>query len=94
MCENPAKIIGLYPKKGTVVEGADADIIIFDPAKRYVIEDRNPLLNVDYSMYETRTGLGAPVAVLQRGNILMENGELKGRPGKGEFLPASRVSVK
>ncbi len=71
-----------------------ADIILFDPAKQYVIEDRNPLLNVDYSMYEKRTGLGAPVAVLQRGNILMENGELRGTPGQGEFLSGERVSVK
>lgn len=94
MCENPAKIFGLYPKKGTIAKGSDADIILFDPAKQYVIEDRNPLLNVDYSMYEKRTGLGAPVAVLQRGNILMENGELRGMPGKGEFLSGERVPAK
>ena len=94
MCENPAKIFGLYPKKGTIVEGSDADMVIFDPAKQYVIEERNPLMNVDYTMYKTRIGLGAPVAVLQRGNILMENGEMKGRPGKGEFLPASRAPVR
>jgi dihydropyrimidinase len=94
MCENPAKIFGLYPKKGTIAKGSDADIILFDPAKQYVIEDRNPLLNVDYSMYEKRTGLGVPVTVLQRGNILMENGELRGMPGKGEFLSGERVSVK
>jgi dihydroorotase-like cyclic amidohydrolase len=91
MCEKPAKIFGLYPRKGIIVEGADADIVIFDPAVRSVIPTRNPLLKVDYSMYAKQSCLGAVIMVLQRGNILMENGELMGKPGQGKFLPGTRV---
>ena len=91
MCEKPAKIFGLYPRKGIIVEGADADIVIFDPAVRSVIPARNPLLKVDYSMYAKQSCLGAAIMVLQRGNILMENGELMGNPGQGKFLPGTRV---
>lgn len=93
MCENPAKIFGLYPRKGAIVEGADADIVIFDPATPHTIQAQHPLLNVDYSMYENRRGLGAPVVVMQRGNILMENGELKGKPGEGKFLPGNKIGA-
>lgn len=91
MCENPAKIFGLYPRKGAIMVGADADIVIFDPAAPTTIRSHNPRLTVDYSMYANRSCLGAAVVVLQRGNILMENGELMGKPGQGKFLPGTRV---
>ncbi len=90
MCEKPAKIFGLYPRKGTVAEGGDADIVLFDPAAATIIKAQHPLLNVDYSVYEGRSCLGAPVMVMQRGRILMEDGELKGTPGLGRFVSGTR----
>jgi dihydropyrimidinase len=86
-CENPAKIFGLYPKKGTLKEGSDADVVIFDPTLSYTIKAENQHLKADYSMYEGRGCLGAPVWVMQRGKILVENGQLKAEPGQGRYLP-------
>ncbi|MCF8068987.1 MAG: amidohydrolase family protein [Desulfobacterales bacterium] len=90
VCENPAGIFGLFPKKGAVMPGADADMVVFDPEIIRTIPEKNEYLNVDYSMYEGRECKGAPVLVMQRGNILMENGVLKGEAGQGEFLPGNR----
>ena len=85
-CENPAKIFGLYPQKGVLEKGADADVVIFDPAIAHTIPDKNPYANVDYSLYAGRRCLGAPVVVIQRGQVVMENGEIKAEPGQGRFL--------
>ena len=86
-CENPARIFGLYPKKGILKEGSDADMVIFDPTLSYTIKAENQHLKADYSMYEGRECLGAPVWVLQRGKILVENGQCKAEPGQGQYLP-------
>jgi len=85
-CENPAKIFGLYPRKGVLEKGADADVVIFDPAIAHTIPDKNPHTQVDYSLYAGRRCLGAPVVVIQRGQVVMENGEIKAEPGQGRFL--------
>jgi len=85
-CENPAKIFGLYPRKGVLEKGADADVVIFDPAVTHTIPDKNPHTNVDYSLYAGRQCLGAPVVVIQRGQVVMENGTIKAEPGQGRFL--------
>jgi dihydropyrimidinase len=85
-CENPAKIFGLYPQKGVLEKGADADVVIFDPAIAHTIPEKNPYTNVDYSLYAGRRCLGAPVVVIQRGQVVMENGEIKAEPGQGRFL--------
>jgi dihydropyrimidinase len=87
MCENPAKIFDIYPKKGILQEGSDADVVIFDPSAAHTIGQRNEHLNVDYSMYEGRQCLGAPILVMQRGEVLMEDGKLKAAPGQGRFTP-------
>ena len=86
-CENPAKIFGLYPKKGILKEGSDADAVIFDPTLSYTIKAENQHLKADYSMYEGRECLGGPVLVMQRGKILVENGKLKAEAGQGKYLP-------
>jgi dihydropyrimidinase len=91
MCERPARIFGLYPRKGILVEGSDADVVVFDPSITSTITARNPRLKVDYSLYENRTCLGAPVMVMQRGRILMEGGKLIGKPGGGRFLPGKNM---
>jgi dihydropyrimidinase len=86
-CENPARIFGLYPKKGVLKEGSDADVVIFDPALSHTIRAEDLPLNCDYGMYEGRECLGAPNLVIQRGNILMEDGHLRAEPGQGRHVP-------
>ncbi len=89
MAEKPAKIFGLYPRKGVLQKGSDGDVLIFDPMKEHTIKAANRLTKSDYSMYEDRTVLGAPELVMQRGEILLENGELKATTGRARFLEAT-----
>jgi dihydropyrimidinase len=89
MAEKPAKIFGLYPRKGVLRKGSDGDVLIFDPMKEHTVKAANRLTKSDYSMYEDRTVLGAPELVMQRGEILLENGELKATKGRAMFLEAS-----
>jgi dihydropyrimidinase len=87
---NPAKMFGLYPRKGTIAPGFDADIVVFDPNRERVISAENHHMNVDYSCYEGMTVWGVPEVVMQRGNVLVENDEWLGREGGGSFIPRSR----
>ncbi len=89
-CENPAKIFGLYPRKGTLKEGSDADVLIFDPGATHTVRAKNYPLKVGYSLYEGRVCLGSPSLVIQRGRILLEEGKLKSEPGQGMYIPAKR----
>jgi dihydropyrimidinase len=84
--ENPAKIFGLYPKKGAIQKGSDADLVIFDPKITYTIKHENQHSGGPYTLYEGRKCKGRPVLVMQRGGILIEDGEMKGKPGEGKFL--------
>ena len=86
-CENPARIFGLYPKKGVLENGSDADLVIFDPTIAHTIKAENQHTNCDYTVYDGRQCLGLPVLVMQRGNILMEHGKLMGVAGQGKYLP-------
>ena len=90
LSERPASIFGLYPRKGAIAEGSDADIVILDPAAPYTVPEQNPFLKVDYSMFAGRNGLGAPTLVMQRGRVLMDQGKLKCREGQGEYLQRTR----
>jgi dihydropyrimidinase len=81
-----AKIFGLFPKKGTIAVGSDADIVIFDPNREQTISSRTHHMRVDYSAYEGRKVRGVTETVLSRGNLIVENGEFKGKPGSGRFL--------
>lgn len=90
LSERPAKIFGLYPRKGAIVEGSDADIVILDPAMPYTIPEQNPFLKVDYSMFAGRKGLGAPTLVMQRGRVLMQQGKLQAQAGQGKYLQRSK----
>jgi dihydropyrimidinase len=89
MAEKPAKIFGLYPRKGVLQAGSDADVLIFDPTKEHVINATKQHTKTDYSMYENRRVLGAPELVMQRGEVLLENGELKATKGRAKFLEAT-----
>jgi dihydropyrimidinase len=81
-----AKMFGLFPKKGTIAVGSDADIVIFDPDKEQTISAKSHHMNVDYSAYEGKTIKGVVETVLSRGRVVIENGEYKGKAGDGRFL--------
>ncbi len=83
---NPAKIFGLYPKKGSLREGTDADLVIFDSTKSHTINQENQHSNATYTLYEGKECLGKPVFSTLRGKVLLENDTLKGSPGQGKFL--------
>jgi dihydropyrimidinase len=92
--ENPAKIFGLYPKKGTIRKGSDADVVIFDPKHAYTIKHENQHSGAPYTLYEGRRCLGKPLLTMQRGKILVEDGEMKGKSGEGKFLPTKIRKVR
>src|SRR5256885_16399338 len=81
-----AKMFGLFPKKGTIAVGSDADIVIFDPEKDQTISVKTHHMNVDYSAYEGKTIKGTVDMVLSRGKVVIDNGEFKGKSGDGQFL--------
>jgi dihydropyrimidinase len=81
-----AKIFGLFPRKGTIAVGSDADIVIFDPNREQTITAKTHNMRVDYSAYEGRTVRGVTETVLSRGNVIVEGGAFKGKAGDGRFL--------
>jgi len=82
----PAKLFGLYPRKGTIAVGSDADLVIFDPNEEQVISAKTHHMRVDYSMFEGIRTKGAPKTVLSRGRAIIDSGKFVGRPGAGQFL--------
>ena len=72
LCTNPAKLFGLYPRKGTIAVGSDADIVVFDPEKKHTITASNQHSKIDYNLYEGTEVTGTPEVVLLRGNVLVE----------------------
>ncbi|MEQ8172895.1 MAG: dihydropyrimidinase [Candidatus Eremiobacterota bacterium] len=90
---NPAKIFGLYPQKGTIVPGADADIIIFDPKKETIIHPELLQTNCDWSPYEGMTVTGQPYMTICRGKIVAEKGKFTGQTGYGRFLKRKAQGV-
>ncbi len=82
----PAKIFGLFPRKGTIAPGSDADLVIFDPDRVVTLAAGTLHMRVDYSPYEGRQVTGAADTVLSRGRFVVEEGKFVGRPGGGSFL--------
>ena len=82
----PAKLFGLYPRKGTIAVGSDADLVIFDPNEEQVISAKTHHMRVDYSMFEGIQIKGVPKTVLSRGRPVIDAGQFVGRPGSGQFL--------
>ncbi len=82
----PAKLFGLYPRKGTVAVGSDADLIVFDPNEEQIISVKTHHMRVDYSMFEGTRVKGVTKTVLSRGRTIIDNGRFTGKPGAGEFL--------
>jgi len=82
----PARLFGLWPRKGTIAVGSDADLVIFDPHQERTLTKENLHMNVDYSPYEHITVRGYPVMTIARGKIIVKDDEFMGRVGAGEFL--------
>ncbi len=87
-----AKLFGLFPRKGTIAVGSDADIVIFDPNEEMTISAETHHMNVDYSAYEGFRVRGVTKTVLSRGRVIIEDGNYTGTPGAGEFLRRSTFS--
>jgi len=83
---NPARMFGLWPRKGTVAVGSDGDLVIWDPEKEVTLATKTLHMRVDYNPYEGRVIKGAPAAVLSRGDVIVDHGQFKGRPGRGQFV--------
>ena len=85
-CSNPAKIFGMYPRKGTIAVGSDADILVWDPQKKHTISAETHHMRVDYNCYEGREVTGVPVQVYQRGRKLVDGDQWHGSNGSGQFV--------
>ena len=83
---NPARMFGLWPRKGTVAVGSDGDLVIWDPDKEVTLSARTLHMRVDYNPYEGRVIKGAPAVVLSRGDVIVDHGEFKGGKGRGQFV--------
>jgi len=93
----PARMFGLYPRKGAIAVGSDADLVVYDPGRKHTISAKTHHMNVDYSCYEGRAVQGGSDVVLSRGSVIVRDGEFTGRKGHGQFLkrglsPALRQS--
>ena len=91
---NPAKIFGMYPRKGTLAPGSDADVVIFDPNKTHILSAKTHHMNVDYSAYEGWELKGKVETVILRGKKAIEKGECLLQPGYGQFIKRKKVNVK
>ena len=88
-CENPAKIFGLYPQKGTLQVGSDADLVLWDPAVQTTASIERQHGNTDFCSFEGFQLVGMPVLTMQRGEVVVENGQLIRPQGRARFLPGN-----
>lgn len=86
-CTNPAKIFGLYPRKGTLLPGADADLVIWDPQRKIRYGVAHAQHRTDYNLYEGWELVGYPEKVFLRGQLIVDREQWLGRPGIGQFVP-------
>jgi dihydropyrimidinase len=82
----PARIFGMYPKKGEIAAGSDADIVLWDPNAVYTISAKTHHMRVDYSMFEGYEVTGNARTVMSRGEVIVDGGEWKGKAGRGKYL--------
>ena len=86
MSTSPAKMFGLFPKKGTIAVGSDGDVILWDPEKEHTLSVNHQHMRVDYNPYEGRVVTGAPAVVLSRGEVIVDHGVFKGAKGRGQYI--------
>jgi dihydroorotase len=89
LCERPARLYGLYPRKGNLLPGADADITLVDPARSRVIQDDQVLSKAGWSPYAGMAVVGGPVMTFARGRLVAKDGRPQGEPGWGRWLPGA-----
>jgi dihydropyrimidinase len=90
LATSPAKLFGLYPRKGTIAIGSDADLVVFDPERRHLITAASQHSRTDYNLYEGTEVTGSPEVVILRGQVLVEGDRLVASPGVGRFVPRAR----
>jgi dihydropyrimidinase len=88
---NVAKRFGMYPRKGTIAVGSDADLVVWDPEKKLTISAETQHSNVNYNLFEGTEVTGAPQTVLVRGQVIVENDELVAEAGAGQFVKRARI---
>lgn len=93
-CTNPAKIFGMFPRKGTLSPGSDADIVIFDPNETHTLSAASHHMNVDYSAYEGWPVTGKVKMVILRGQVAIDNGRCLLQKGHGQFIKRNKVEGK
>jgi dihydropyrimidinase len=93
-CTNPAKIFGMFPRKGTIAIGSDADIVVFDPHEKHTLSAATHHMNVDYSGYEGWELTGKVKTVLLRGKVAIDNGQCLAEKGYGKFIKRNKVAGK
>lgn len=86
---NAAKIFGMYPRKGVIAVGSDADIVIWDPLKKKILNNKDQFSKAGYSTYAGMEVTGVPITTIRRGEIVYDNGKVLGQPGSGEFIPGA-----
>jgi dihydropyrimidinase len=87
-----AKIFGMFPKKGTIAVGSDADIVIFNPGTKHVLSASSHHHHCDYSAYEGHEVTGKAETVLLRGKVAIDHGSVKIQKGYGEFVKRSKLT--
>jgi dihydropyrimidinase len=83
----PAQLVGLWPRKGQLGVGADADIVIFDPNLEWTVRSSDLHMATDYTPYEGLTVRGKPTTVISRGDVIVQDGQFSGSRGRGCFVP-------
>jgi dihydropyrimidinase len=87
---NAAKLMGLYPRKGVIAVGSDADIVIWDQTRKKVLNDKDQLSRAGYSTYAGQEVTGLPITTIRRGEIVYDNGKVLGQPGSGKYIPGAK----
>jgi dihydropyrimidinase len=87
----PARLFGLWPRKGTIAVGSDADLVVWDPEKETHLSAGTLHMRVDHSPYEGRVVRGGPAFVLSRGEVIVDRGEWRGRAGRGRYLQRGQI---
>jgi hypothetical protein len=87
----PAKMFGLFPRKGTIAVGSDADIVIFDPNRKATLGVKTLHMKVDYNPYEGRTVQGSPSLVISNGEVIIDGDSFVGKKGRGASSAAGRA---